>query len=49
MLQIFRISLVILATLAPSSLMAQSREGKSMEYPTFYRTAQVDGLSILVV
>jgi pimeloyl-ACP methyl ester carboxylesterase len=46
MLHFFRISLVISLTLAPSNLLAQSWEEKSVEHPTFYRTIQVDGLSI---
>jgi pimeloyl-ACP methyl ester carboxylesterase len=46
MLQFFRISLVISLTLASSNLLAQSKEKNPVEHPTFYRTIQIDGLSI---
>jgi pimeloyl-ACP methyl ester carboxylesterase len=46
MLQFFRISLVISLTLASSNLLAQSKEKNSVEHPTFYRTIEIDGLSI---
>jgi pimeloyl-ACP methyl ester carboxylesterase len=46
MLQFFRISLVISLTLASSNLLAQSKEKDPVEHPTFYRTIQIDGLSI---
>src|SRR5882762_6425716 len=46
MLQFFRISLVISLTLASSNLLARSKEKNPVEHPTFYRTLQIDGLSI---
>jgi pimeloyl-ACP methyl ester carboxylesterase len=46
MLQFFRISLVISLTLASSNLLAQSKEKNRVENPTFYRTIQIDELSI---
>jgi len=46
MLQFLRISLVISLTLASPNLLAQSREENPVEHPTFYRTIQIDGLSI---
>jgi pimeloyl-ACP methyl ester carboxylesterase len=46
MLQFFRILLVISLTFASSDLRAQSKEKNPVEHPTFYRTTQVDGLSI---
>jgi pimeloyl-ACP methyl ester carboxylesterase len=46
MLQLLRISLVISLTLASSDLQAQSMEKNPVAHPTFYRTIQIDGLSI---
>jgi pimeloyl-ACP methyl ester carboxylesterase len=46
MLQFFRITLAIAATLALSPLLAQSRKENPVQHPTFYRTTQIDGLSI---
>ena len=46
MLHFFRILLVISLTFASSDLRAQSKEKNPVEHPTFYRTTQVDGLSI---
>jgi pimeloyl-ACP methyl ester carboxylesterase len=46
MLQFLRISLVISLTLASSNLLAQSKDKNPVEHPTFYRTIQIDGLSI---
>jgi hypothetical protein len=46
MLQFFRLSLVISLTLASSNLLAQSKEKNPVAHPTFYRTIQIDGLSI---
>src|SRR5438309_3162668 len=46
-LQVSRIALVVSVMLASIQLLAQA-QGKEppMEYPTFYRTIQIDGLSI---
>lgn len=46
MLQFLRISLVISLTLASSDLLAQSNEKNPVAHPIFYRTIQIDGLSI---
>src|SRR4029077_17300555 len=46
MLQFLRISLVVSLTLASSNLLAQSNERNPVAHPTFYRTIQIDGLSI---
>jgi pimeloyl-ACP methyl ester carboxylesterase len=46
MSQFLRISLVISLMLAPSNLLAQSKEKDPVEHPTFYRTIPIDGLSI---
>jgi hypothetical protein len=45
--QISRIALMLSVVLASFQLLAQSHEKeRSMEHPTFYRTIQIDGLSI---
>jgi pimeloyl-ACP methyl ester carboxylesterase len=46
MLQFLRISLAISLTLASSNLLGQSKEKNPVAHPTFYRTIQIDGLSI---
>jgi hypothetical protein len=46
-LQVSRMALVVSAMLASLPLLAQTQGmERPMEHPTFYRTAQVDGLSI---
>ena len=46
-LQVSRISFVVFVLLAPFPLLAQAQEkGRTVEHPTFYRTTQIDGLSI---
>jgi hypothetical protein len=44
-MQISRIALVVSAMLASFQSLAQGKE-RPMEHPTFYRTIQIDGLSI---
>jgi hypothetical protein len=44
-LQVSRMALVVSAMLASFQLLAQGKE-RHMEHPTFYRTIQIDGLSI---
>jgi hypothetical protein len=46
MLQFLRLSLVISVLLTSSQLPAQSGEEHPVQHPTFYRTVQIDGLSI---
>jgi pimeloyl-ACP methyl ester carboxylesterase len=46
MLEFFRMSLVASVMLTSSQLLAQSGEEHPMQHPTFYRTIQVDGVSI---
>jgi pimeloyl-ACP methyl ester carboxylesterase len=46
MLQFLRISLVISVIFTSSQLLAQSGEEYPVQHPTFYRTVQIDGLSI---
>jgi pimeloyl-ACP methyl ester carboxylesterase len=46
MQQFLRMSLAILATLFSTDLLAQSRQADPVKPATFYRTVQVDGLSI---
>lgn len=46
MLQFLRLSLVLLATLASSDVLAQSGQRDPVRHATFYRTIKVDGLSI---
>src|SRR5258707_7855082 len=46
-LQVSRMALVIPVTLASLQLLAHAQgKGPPVEYPTFYRTIQIDGLSI---
>ena len=44
-LQVSRVAVVVSAMLASFQLLAQGKE-RPMEHPTFYRTTQIDGLSI---
>ena len=44
-LQVVRMALVVSVLLAPFQLLAQGKD-RPVEHPTFYRTTQVDGLSI---
>jgi hypothetical protein len=46
MLQFLRILLAISLLLTSSQLPAQSGEEHPVQHPTFYRTVQIDGLSI---
>jgi pimeloyl-ACP methyl ester carboxylesterase len=46
MLEFFRMSLVTSVMLTSSQLLGQSREKHLMQHPTFYRTIQIDGVSI---
>jgi hypothetical protein len=46
-LQVFCLALVVSAMLPSPQLLAQAQGKKSsLEHPTFYRTTQIDGLSI---
>jgi hypothetical protein len=46
-LQVSRMALVIPVTLASLQLLVHAQgKGPPVEYPTFYRTIQIDGLSI---
>src|SRR5882762_2620471 len=47
MIPVFRTALVVSSMLVSFQLLAQTQEKEaSVEYPTFYRTTEIDGLSI---